>query len=209
MASKAFLELAKKARQTKDLSELLVGSSSTWMAEGEHDVVIQAVDSSDLDNDKLTVTFVNSEGKEYVDRLFTLTVDKDGFSWGIRRVFSGVLPNEEALTAFLDEAATDPEAFNMLTGMKLKVFLNFGNGFIVRMTDERKFVAIDNETKAEVSGYHDQAQEARDEANAKGLKRAFLRIKKTEATHAESNAAILYVAIEGKRRAKAPKGGII
>lgn len=208
MASRAFLDVLKKTQQTKDLSEVMVGSGSKWLSEGRHDVVIQGVDCSDLDQDRIKVTYGDDEGNSFTDMVFLLSRNKEEMSFPLRMLLSALIPDTDALSAFLEAMDEDQEAFNMFTGMKLRVILKQGPGFIIKSLGTGNFAAFDHESGNQLTEEFPSAQEARDEALAKGLKKSYLRVNRTEPTHAEANTASLYTAIEGKRRAKKASGGI-
>lgn len=202
MTSRAFLDVLKKTQKQKDLSEVLVGTGTKWLNEGTHNVHILGVDTSDLENDRLSVTYTDADGTSYTDKLFILDFDKQGFSIGFRFLLTGLFNDPEMFGVFLEAVEEDNEMFQAITGMKLKLTLSYSKGWFVKALDSNMYAAFDRETDAQVTEAFPSIEEARDAANDKGLKKSYLRVRRLEPSHAESNAASLYVAIEARKRAK-------
>jgi hypothetical protein len=208
MSSKHFLQALKNMKETKSLDKVLVGSGANYLGEGTHDVTIVAVDSSKVDNDMVTITYGDEQGRQYTDRVFLLSQDKSEFSYGLKQLLSGTIPDQKALEAIINELGSgNSEAYNMLTGMKTRITLGYGKGFRVASTGSGKFVAEDVETKERQTDEFDTLKEAQESAEAKGLRRAFLRVKRIEATHHEANIKSLFDTLSDKQQAASPAGG--
>jgi hypothetical protein len=207
MASNAFRDALRAAKQSKNLDKVLVGSS--YLDEGTHDVTIQAVDTSAMDENRLTVTFVNEEGRVYTDRMFLTNRDGGDFSYGLRALWSAVLPDTNVLGQLLEFIDEDDNALGMLTGMKLRITLKPGKGFQVRSTGTGAFAAFDTESGEKITEEYAELEEAKDAATAAGHKRAFLRVMKSDCTHKESNIAAFNTAAEARARAASTNGGVV
>jgi hypothetical protein len=202
-----FSDAIKNARATKSLDKVLQGSGSNYLPEGTHDVSISAVDSSQIDTGKLTVIYADAAGKQFKDMMFLMdSRNPDEFSIGVRRLWAALLQSTSALDAFFAEFEINPEAFNMFTGMKLRLTLAPGKGYVVNVNGQQKYQAFEDGVPQ--TEEFDTVQEARDAAEAKGLSRAYLRIKKAEATNGEANVAAFLSAVAERQKA-ASNGSVL
>ena len=190
MASSAFAAAVAATKQSKNLDTVLAGSRY-FDAGVPCDVVIQAVDTSDVENDRIAIT-CKGEGKTWSDKLFLLD-QEGGLGFQFRQLLGGVLPNLEALDKLLSRAATDPHALEVLTGMHLRLVFKHGKGCEVRATGNGMFSAymIDGKgvDQGPVIGEFATVDEARSQMKAAGHKSRYLKIDKVEATAAEANLA--------------------
>lgn len=204
MASNAFKAAAASMRETKNLDTVLVGGN--YLDEGTHDVVVQSVDSTQMDENKLTVTFADDKGKIFTDRMFLMNRDGTEFSLSTRQLWSATIPNKDALARFMDLAATDDHVFEMLTGMKLRITLKRGPGFTVQATSAGDFAAYTVDDKGNIEKdpiagtAAETIAESRESAEAAGLKRSYLRIRGTQATDGETNVKAFLAAADAKAK---------
>lgn len=215
MASKQFLDAIRKARSTtKNLDELVVGSRSQYLAvDKPHDVYIKAIDTSKLDtNNFVNITYADAADKEHSENIFL--VDREGnLEYRLRLILSALFGSADtfatAVDAFLGAVADGNEAWGMLTGMKMRVTLGTGRGFRVDRRADATFVPVDaetGETLPELDAGYESVDAARSAAEARGHKRSFPRVKKTESLGddvIQSNADALRNAVEGRQKAKA------
>ena len=207
MASKAFMAALASTKQSKNLDTILVGSSH--IQEGTHDVVIQAVDTSAVtEKNKFVVTYATEDGKTYVEHVFMLNYDNTEMSFGLRAMLSALIPDTAALAQLLDTAVTDDSVFETLTGMQVRITLQPGKGFQCRTTGNGTFAAFDTVSGEMVSEEYADIKEARMDAEAKGLKRSYLRVVRSECTHKESNLAAFATAIESRKKAGGGSAGL-
>jgi len=202
--SNAFRQMAAQLNETKNLDTVLVGTS--FLDEGEHDVTIQSVDMTKAEENRITVVFADEKGRVYNERGFIMSQDEAEMSFTVRLILSATLCNKEALAKFLEIGANDDRVFEMLTGMKLRVNLQRGPGFVIKVKGDGVFAAYEvskggvvakepiPDTEAE------QLVEAKELAEAQGLKRSFLRIRGAEATHAVENVVAFMAAAEARTK---------
>jgi len=209
MASNQFKEALQKARQTKDLNTFVQGDNAKYLKEGEHDVTIVGVDTAASSDNRITFTLENSDGKQYTHRAFLMSREGD-LNYAVRAILGATIPNLEALDKFLDELSNhDISAFEMLTGMRMRVTLGFGKGYSIRASVNGKYVISD--TGVVASDEFDKYEDAKKEAEAKGIKKAYLNVTKTEATSGPANIANLEFALSAVKRKRegSPQTGTV
>lgn len=197
MASNQFKDALKRAKKTKDLNTFVQGSGK-YMGPGTYDVVIAGVDTSVAAENKVTITYENSDGKTHVDRSF-LTSQEGDLSHTIRALLGAAIPNLEALDKFWDELGESESALEMLTGMRLRITLGFGKGCTIQANSNSKYVIVDGDktvSDLEFNNYKDAGEEIK----AMGLKRAFLNVQKAEAINGPANIASLEFALAAVKR---------
>lgn len=202
MYSKQFKAMLATMKESKNLDTILVGSGSNYLPEGAHDVVVQAVDTTKLADGFVSVTYANAEGKTHNERLYLMNSKGDEFGYGVRQLWSGTIPSTPALATIIEMMDEDERALEVLTGMKLRISLEFGDGFTCKSVGTGGFAAFDRKTDTKVTDDFEQLKEAQIAAEAKGLRRSFLRVKKVEATHAEANIEALNFAAAANKKAK-------
>jgi len=208
-----FLEAMKNARATKGLDKVLQGSGSSYLPEGTHDVTITAVDSSKFAEDSIEVIYADDAGKQQKDRVFLVGNDGD-IGYKVKNLLAATIPSTVAYEAFFNELASgNTEAFNMLTGMKLRITLGFVSGYKINLVKDpiegNKFQAVDVENNAPQTELFQTVDEARTAAEAKGLNRAYTRVKKSEANNGEANVAAFLSASEKQQSATASNSSVV
>lgn len=201
MASNLFKDAIAKARASKSLDNFVVGSSSKYLPPGTHDVVIQGVDASDADNNKISFVFVGEGDKAHNEKAF-ITSQQGDLSYQIRAILAACIPSLESLDKFFDELVDhgNTKIFEALTGFKLRVTLSYGKGYQIRATANSKYAAYDTVTDMPVTGEFDTYEGVRGEADSKGLRRAFLKVTAAEATHGQANIQSLEFALAALAR---------
>lgn len=209
MASSAFKAAVAAMKVSKNIETVLVGTD--FLGEGKHDVSIKTVDIAALEKGKVTVTYVTADGKEYRDNMFVMGQDGTEFSYGLRALWSALIPQKEALAQFIDLVSEDDKAFEMFTGMKLSLTLAPGKGIQARAQGDGTFAGYDVETlKAAKDGEvvppttpaYPSIKEVYDYCKGNDLQRSYLRITKSEATAKEENLVAFGKAVEAKAKAK-------
>jgi hypothetical protein len=203
MTSK-FAQMAAQARETKNLDKL-IPSDNKYLGDGYHDVTITAVDSSKIEsNARVDFTFEDATGKSHTEKVFLQDYnDKAAFSLTVRRLWAGLLGSRDAVDSFLQELESNGEAFNMFTGMKVGITLKPGPGYVIKVTDDKKFGAYDSKDGTLQTKLHDSIEDLKLEAGALGLRRSFRRLNEAKATHADGNRKQLDAAIKARAAAKA------
>jgi hypothetical protein len=199
MASKAFLAALAATKESKNVESVLVGSN--YMSEGTHDVTIKAVDTAKIDEGKIDVTYINDEGKEYRDQMYLTSKDGE-LSFGVRLLLSAVIPDTAALEAFLDLAARDDKAFELFTGMKLRITLEPGPGIQARATGSGTFAGFDVKSNEKVTEEFEDIKAVYDDVKAKELKRSYLRPRNLKDTSSESNVPQFFAAVKARESGK-------
>ena len=210
MASKLFRDAVAKARASKNLDTFVVGSSAQYMREGVHDVTIQAVDVSEAEQGKINVTFNGDGDKTHNERLFLVTQQGD-INFTVRSILAACLPSIEALDKFFSELIDNDNIniFGALAGMKLKVTLAYGKGVQIRATSNGKYAAYDTTTNMPATNEVDTHEAVKGEIEAKGLKRAYLKVKSAEATNGPTNIKSLEFALAALSRKRTGTGGTV
>ena len=203
MASRAFLAALAATSDSKNVETVLVGAN--FLGEGTHDVTIKAVDSAKIDEGKIDVTYIDADGKEYRDGMF-LTSKDGGFSYGVRALWSALIPDTKALETFMDLASKDDKAFEVFTGMALRITLEPGPGVQARATGNGTFAGYDVKTNEKVTEEYGDIKEVYADVKARDLKRSFLRVRNSKATSVETNLPAFYSAV--KAREAAMNGGV-
>jgi hypothetical protein len=194
LASKAFTDAIASLKETKNLDSLLVGGPS--LREGPHDVTILAVDTSGVDDNKLSVTYGTADGSSFTDRIFTMDKSGKGFSFSLRQLWSGVLADPEAIFKLVELQADDNHAIEMITGAKLRITLEQGPGLQARATSLGKYAAFDPKTNESQTPEFDSLKEVSEYCKANALQRSFLRVARSECTHKDENLAAFWKAAE-------------
>ena len=205
-----FQQMAARLNETKNLDTILPGTGNKYLGEGSHDVKIVAVDSSMFDRGSVDITFEDKDGKSHKEKAYIWDMnDADSFSLTIRRLIAALIPDKAALEAFLGElAAGNKEAFNLWTTMQCNITLKPGAGWTMHSDGAGMFVAKDTKTGDVVAGPHANAEDVKNEAGAKGLKRAFRRIFDTKATNVDANVAGLNARIAARKKAAGGSDGL-
>ena len=224
MASNAFRAALAATKATKSMDQVLIGSGSNYLGEGEGiEVTLTAIgpatdrQGNAVDN-QYSITYTSDDGKSFTDRLFLTNNDGTELGFGVRRLLSALIPDTALLEQWFDIAVNDDHALAMFTGMKCSIDLatrgtKDGSQFTVRSTGSGGFAAFQINEKGEVgealTEVYAELKDARDAAKAAGYKQAFLKITRMQATHAESNAAAFATAVAGRSKAKpAVKPGV-
>lgn len=203
MASNAFREVAARHRETKSLDTPI--GNSKFLEAGEHQVVVQTVDTAKISEDTVELTFANGQNQTIRKRIFLLNKSKDSFSYGLRQFLSAVVA-PELIADVLDLLKTDDQhGFEIFTGLKLGVEVKRKPGFDVRSVGGQAYAAfaIDNEgndTGTQITGEYEDIQSARTEAEAQGLRRSFPEVTEFKALEVQENAPALSAAIAARRR---------
>jgi len=206
MASSAFKAMLARTRESKNLDTVIVGSD--FLPEGEHDVFVQSVDTSKIADGKIGVVFKDANNKVYNDSILIMSKDGTEFGFGLRTLWSALLPDADVLGKLLEWAESSDHAWEVFTGMKCNVELEKGPGYEVRVEENaedgtKKFAAWDRESNEKKTKDFATAKEAGDDAKAQGFKRSYLRRRKTRDTEAEANIAAFNSAYESKFAASA------
>jgi len=202
MASRAFAAAVAATKASKNLDTVLVGAK--YLDEGTHNVTVQSVDTSNAEqNNRLKVVFIDNDGKVHNETVFIMNRDGNDFGYGLRQLWSALIPDTAALSAFFDAVEVDDTAFEMFTGMKLRITLIPDRGFQIKSLGSGTYAAFDVESGERVSDLEfATVAEAKDDAEARGLKRSFSRIVRMEATNVDDNIQSLNTAIESRKRAQ-------
>ena len=205
MASAAFLKALQKSQsaEKKDLGQLIVGQ---YLGEGQHQVVIEAVDTSVLDDEKLNITFVEKGGsKAYTDRLFIMNREKNDFSFTLRRLWSGLIPDKDAINALLAAMAEDPKAIEAFTGMECQITMGRSPGFTVKATrteGSKTYAAYMVGEDAPITEEFEEAQAAEQAAKDQGYYKSWVNVTEVVATNKDENVRTLFTAIAERGKAK-------
>jgi hypothetical protein len=212
MSSAAFRNMVSSTTQTKNLDNILVGNASNYLPEGTHDVRITAVGPATTKDGEVIdgvvrITYEGEGGKTYNDNLYLTSQDGSEYSYGLRMLWSALIPDKNLLSKFFDLAATDDKAFEIFTGMACRVTLGPGKGFQVRATGDGKFTAVELDNKGAVverigDETYDSIDEAKNAATGRGFKRAYLKIRGMECSAKEANATAFEAALAAKAKAK-------
>lgn len=198
MASKAFSAAIANLKKSKNVETVLVGAN--FLDAGTHDVSIKTIDTSAIDEGKLGVTFIDEEGKEYTDRMFLMSSDGAELAYGLRAMLSALIPDKDALAAFLELVSEDDKTFEMFTGMRLRITLEPGKGVQARAQGDGSFAGYDVESNTKVTEDYATIKEVYDFCKANAMKRSFLRVVKSEATAKEDNVAAFKSAVAAKQQ---------
>lgn len=202
--SNLFKQALSALKGTKNLETVLAGSG--FLEPGTYEFVVQAIDSSEISQNRLTVTFATPEGQLFTERGFF--ANKDGTSIGVlpRLLASGCIPSADAFRKLIEALDADETALEMLTGMRLQGTLKRGPGFHVHALASGGYAAFDgpDATKAnKLTDAFDEIADARECAKAMGHKQSFVRLSSVKAVAAEENLAAFERALAA--RAAAPK----
>lgn len=209
MASNPFREALRITKETKSLDTILVGNASSYLPEGTHEVRISSVGPAtdregNVQDNQVAIVYEAADGKTYNDRLYLTNLDGTELSYSVRMLLSALIGELELLSKFEEIAATDDNVFEMFTGMQTKITLAYGAGFQVRSTGNGTFVAYELDKKGKAGNVIgeevEDIQTAREGAVAMGFKRAYLRIKNMESTHAEANRNAFLSAVASKTK---------
>jgi hypothetical protein len=208
MTSAAFRTLVNASKETKNLDKFLVGPASGYLGEGTHDVRITAVgphtdrDGTEIEG-ALKITYEGAGGKVYNDTLYLMNASGDEYSYGLRMLWSALIPSKAQLSKFFELAAEDDKAFEVFTGMSCRITLGPGKGYQIRSISTGKFAAYELNSKGETvdqigTEEYDDIESAKNAASALGYKRAFLRVRSMECTNKEANEAAFAAALASK-----------
>ncbi len=194
--SNLFNKALASLKGTKNLDTVLAGSG--FLDEGTYVFTVQAVDSSEINNNKVTITYVTPEGQTFTDRAFFANKDGTSISQSIRFLIAGCVPDAVSFGSILAALETDEHALELLTGMQLQATLKRGPGFHIHATATGGYAAFDGpnaETATKLTGDFDAIADARDSAKASGLKQSYVNIKSVKALNPAENAALLATAL--------------
>lgn len=217
MSSKNFYQLLNSFKNSKSVDGLLVGNNSNYLSAGVHDVVIQAIDTTPFDEHTyFKVAYVDAEGKTQNDSIFVMSKNGDELSFQFRKFLSALVGNDKGsktniatLESILNHISKGAESLNIFTGCKLRIELKLGKGYSVHVTGNQGYAAYDTESNEVITDEYATAKEARTEADAKGFKRAYLRVNKMECTDAEHNINAINTAIAEAEKATKKPGGTL
>lgn len=201
--SNLFKKALASLKDTKNLDTVLAGSG--FLDEGTYTFVVQAVDSSEISQNKIGLTFQTPEGQTFTDKAFFANKEGTSISQSVRLLISGCIPDAESFGALLAALDNDDGALEMLTGMKFQATLKRGPGFHIHATAMGAFAAFDGanaETARKLTGDFDDVKDAREAAKAQGLRQSYVRITSVKATNAAENAVALAKAIAGRGKTK-------
>ncbi len=201
MASKAFLQAVAALKTSKNVETVLVGTN--FLDAGTHDVSIKAVDTRKADEGKIKIFYTAEDGREFIDDMFLMSQDGTEFSYGTRALWSVTIPNKAALDVFLELVPVDDKAFEMFTGMKLRITLEASKGIQARALGDGTYAGFDVESNEKVTEAYAALKDVYDYVKANALKRSYLRIVKSEATAKEENLAAFFRAVDAKAAAAA------
>jgi hypothetical protein len=202
--SNLFKKALASLKDSKSLDTILTGSG--FLDEGTYSFKVNAIDISDIDNNKVTITYQTPEGQQFTDKAFAANRDGTGLSKGLRMLVSACLPDTAALAKFFTAVAEDFHSLEMLTGMEFQATLKRGPGFQVHALASGGYAAFDGKDPATakrlVEEPADDIKAARDMAKAAGHTQSYVRIESVKATHAEANLAAFErsLASKGKPR---------
>jgi hypothetical protein len=210
MASKLFRDAVTKARASKNLDTFVVGNAAQYLREGTHDVTVQAVDVSEAEQGRITVTFTGEGDKAHNEKLFLVSQQGD-INFTVRSILAACLPSIEALDKFFAELIDNDNIniFGALAGMKLRVTMGYGKGVQIRATSSGKYAAYDTTTNMPMTDEVDTHDAVKAEIEVKGLKRAFLKVKNAEATNGPTNIKSLEFALAALARKRSGGGGTV
>ena len=209
MSTAKFQAALKKTLETKSVDNLLFGNNANYIGEGDHSVVIQSVDLADIEKGRIKVVYLNDDGKAHNETLFLTNRNGEEIGYGVRQLWSAFIPDKDAIGTFVDELVSgNYEVFGTLHGLRAKIKLGRGKGFITKVDGLGKFSAFDAESGDRLLDEdYDTVKEAQESAEAKGYKKSYIRVQKIEATHADSNISAFNLAIEAMRKVKAAGSG--
>lgn len=213
MSTKSFFDTIKSIRTNKEIDKVLAGNAATFLDVGVHDVTIQAVDTDKLDSaGYFRVTMADSSGKAHNETVFLENREKTDLNFGFRRFLAALFSksNKDSLDVidklFGEFVAANMDALKMFTGMKLRITLEPGKGYTVHVTGNQGYAAYQDGQV--LTDEYTTMKEAREAAEAKGLKRAFNRVNNMECIDAEHNITAFNTAYEAtKKPAKNALGG--
>lgn len=205
MSTKSFFDTIKSIRTNKEIDKVLAGNAASFLDVGTHDVTIQAVDTDKLDeHGYFKVTMADSSGKAHNETVFLENREKTDLNFGFRRFLAALFSksNKDSLDVldklFGEFMTANMESLKMFTGMKLRITLAPGKGYTVHITGNQGYAAY--EDGQVVTDEYTTMKEAREAAEAKGLKRAFNRVNNMECTDAEHNIAAFNTAYEASKK---------
>jgi translation elongation factor P/translation initiation factor 5A len=203
-----FNKIAGDILSNKSAEDLLKGENSKYIDVGTHDVKIQAVDSSKVEEKNyIVVSYIDAEGKDIKEFVFIANKNKDGLGYSFRNLCSALFTcdevgkSAEAVTLFLKSAANNNAASDVFTGMKLRIKVEMEKkGIQIRSTGDSKYVAVDLESSAVLTTPCETYKECRELLKEQGKYPIKRIVTERSATDGESNIKILNTAL-------APKSG--
>ena len=193
-------------KETKNLDTVLAGSG--FLEEGTYTFTVQAVDSSEISQNKVAITYATPDGQTCTDKAFFSNKEGTSISMSIRFLISGCVPDSVSFGSILGALETDNGALEMLTGMQLQATLKRGPGFHTHATATGGYAAFDGpnaETAKKLTGDFDDIKDARESAKAMGLKQSYVRIASVKAINATENAATLVKALAARSKTPATR----
>jgi hypothetical protein len=201
--SSLFKKALASLKESKNLDTVLAGSG--FLDEGTYQFTVQAIDSSEINQNKIGITYSTPEGQQFTDKGFFANKDGTSIGMSVRFLVSGCVPDAASFGKILEALDTDDKALEMLTGMKLQATLKRGPGFHTHALAAGGYAAFDGpnpETATQLTDAFDQIADARDAAKAAGHKQSYVRISSVKAIAADENRASLEKAIAGRGTAK-------
>lgn len=201
--SNLFKKALASLKDSKNLDTVLAGSG--FLDEGTYQFTVQAIDSSEIDDNKIAITYATPEGQQFVDKGFFANKDGSSIGMSIRFLISGCVPDSASFGALLSALEGDSSALEVLTGMKLQATLKRGPGFHIHAMAAGGYAAFDGanpETAEKLTDTFDEVADARGAAKAAGLRQSYVRIASVKAIAAAENAATLAKALAERGKAK-------
>jgi hypothetical protein len=205
MSTKSFFDTIKAIRTNKEIDKVLAGNAASYLDAGIHEVTIQAVETDKIyASGFFKVTMADSTGKQHNESVFLENREKTDLNIGFRKFLAALFgkADKESLDVmdklFGEFANANMESLKMFTGMKLRVELSPGKGYTVHVTGNQGYAAY--EDGQVLTDEYTTMKEAREAAEAKGLKRSFNRAWKMECVDAEHNIAAFNTAYEASKK---------
>lgn len=179
-----------------------VGSRSgdKYLRKGTHDVVIEAVDVSQVDNNRLGLVFRAAAGKaQHNERsMFLLNKDQDDYSYGFKNMMAALFQSADGLATFIELISANHLNLDVLRGMRLKITLGYhGEGYELAKSPAGHWTAVNAKTGTQLDGIEAPTVEAaRKAAESNGYKKAWLNIIGVDAVNPELNVSALQSAVK-------------
>jgi hypothetical protein len=197
MASNLFAQVTQRMLQTKDLDVLVKGSKN--LPEGDHEVTITAVDTENIGKNRVKVTFQDDEGNSHNE--FVNLLNRDGNEWGFsfRLLLSALFADKDAITQFVEMVGAESEEIACITGMKVRIKLERGDGVIIKSDANGLYAGYEYDASAKTTGSkvtddYEEAKQAREAVKAANLKASYMNVKRYIPISTENNCKALAAA---------------
>lgn len=192
-----------------DLGKRIETGGAKYMTEGEHDVRVAVVDCNQLGQNKLTIKYQNAAGQEQNDMLFVVEPNKKTgvpeLNWKVQATLGMLIPSIEAYDAVLAELAHgNGRVFELLTGLTGRITLARGKGFGPAQPQPHGGYVVVNTQRPEEAYLGATVEDAQAQAQAAGLKKAYVNVVRYLATNGEANIKLFAQGMANLHKPKAP-----